>query len=85
MKANMKDQTETICIGIRNEMDIHHVGGSEVAAMEVLEKICQSKNNMNETLNNLKIGLDDGYFNNMINGESEVGDNNDNYFMLMMN
>ena len=37
---------------------------------------------MNEALNNCKNGVDDGNSNNLINGGSEVDENNDNYFYV---
>ena len=71
---------ETIFTGIRNEMDLRHVSGSEFAATEVLDKFHQLKNNTNETLNNWKNRVDDGDLNNIINGGEAVDENNYNYF-----
>ena len=60
-----------------------HVVGSAFSATEVLEQVRQLNNNMNETLNNWKNGLDDGYFNNIINGGAVVDDNSYKCFYVI--
>ena len=63
-------------------MDRHHVGGSEFASTVVLKQVHQLNNKMNETLNNWKNGVDDEYFNSIINGGAAVDEKNNNYFYV---
>ena len=78
----MKEKTEIICTRIINEMDWHYVGGSEFAAMEVLEQVHQLNSNINKILNNWNNEVDDRDFNNMTNGISAVDNNNVNHFYV---